>query len=87
MNNNRGMFDDIEKKTGVNMGEIMQLVQSLQKEDLKDEKTARRVIQQVGAIANKPVSKEKEDKLVQAIQQNNVPTDLSFISQILNNKK
>lgn len=87
MKPNNQMFNDIEHKTGVDMNQIMQVVNSLKSADLTDERTARRLVQQVSAMANKPVSKQKEDRLVKAITNKNIPSDLSFISQILNNKR
>ena len=50
-------FKNIEKKTGVNMKDIMDLANSLQNANFKDEKTVRSVIKRVSKIANKPVSK------------------------------
>lgn len=81
------MFGNIEKKTGVKMDDIMKLAQSLQSADFQDEKTVRKVIRKVSALANKPVSKKKEDALVKAIVNGNVPKDMSSIEKMLGNKK
>ncbi|MBA2173978.1 stage VI sporulation protein F [Halobacillus locisalis] len=81
------MFGNIEKKTGVKMDDIMKLAQSLQNADFQDEKTVRKVIRKVSALANKPVSKKKEDALVKAIVNGNVPKDMSSIEKMLGNKK
>jgi hypothetical protein len=79
-------FDNIEKKTGVNMAEVLKLAQSLQSADLKDEKTVRDVIKKVSKIANKPVTQEKEDKIVEAIISNNMPLDLASLSKMFDKK-
>ncbi|WLR52838.1 stage VI sporulation protein F [Bacillus tianshenii] len=80
------LFHNIEKKTGVNMNDIFKLADSLQHANFQDEQTVRQVIQQVSQIANRPVPKEKEDKIVQAILKNNMPLDFSSISDMINKK-
>lgn len=77
------MFGNLEKKTGVKMEDVMKLAQSLQSADFQDEKTVRKVIHKVSKLAGKPVSKKKEDMLVQAIINGNVPSDMSAIEKML----
>ena len=81
------MLDNFEKKTGVKMDDVMRLVQSLRGADLSDERTVRQVIKKVSRLANKPVSRSTEDKIVKAIRSGNVPKDMSTIEKMLNNKK
>ncbi|MFG6117714.1 MULTISPECIES: stage VI sporulation protein F [Thalassobacillus] len=81
------MLDNFEKKTGVKMDDVMRLVQSLRGADLSDERTVRQVIKKVSRLANKPVSRSTEDKIVKAILSGNVPKDMSTIEKMLNNKK
>ena len=81
-----GLFKNIEKKTGVNMKDIMDLANSLQNANFKDEKTVRQVIQRVSEIANKPVSKETENKIVQSIVQDGKQIDINTISNMMNKK-
>jgi hypothetical protein len=80
------LFDNIEKKTGVNKKEIFGLVDQLKSANLQDEKTVRRMIHQVSKLANKPVSKQVEDNLVHSIMNNNLPADLSSLSKMLGSK-
>lgn len=82
-NNNNNMFGNIEKKTGVNMNEILKLANSLSNANFKDEKTVRRVIQQVAQLAGRRVSKEKEDMIVKSILNNNVPLDLNALTKMM----
>lgn len=84
--NQNQLFDNVEKKTGVSMEQIMRLVNSLQGANLRDERTVRKLIRDVAKMANKPVSKEKEERLVKAITTNNVP-DFAAIAQMLGGKK
>ena len=82
-----GFFKNIEKKTGVNMKDIFDLANSLQNANFKDEKTVRNVIRRVSQIANKPVSKEVEDKLVNSIVNDGKQLDFNTITKMMNNKK
>ncbi|MFS0644582.1 stage VI sporulation protein F [Siminovitchia sp. 179-K 8D1 HS] len=79
-------FKNVEKQTGVNMNEVLKLANSLQGANFKDEKTVRRVIRQVAKIANKPVPKELEDKMVKTITKDGSKLDMGTISNMLNNK-
>ena len=80
-------FKNIEKKTGVNMKDIFDLANSLQNANFKDEHTVRGVIRRVSQIANKPVSKEMEDKIVSSIVKDGQQLDFNQISKMINNKK
>lgn len=69
-------FKKVEDKTNVNKETILSLAKKLQNSNMKDEKVIREVVQEVGNISGKTVSKEKEDKIVNAILQDNVPTNI-----------
>ncbi len=69
-------FKKVEKKTNVNKDTIMSLAKKLQNSNMKDEKVLRDMVQEISAITGKEVSKEKEDKIVNAIVQDNVPKDI-----------
>ena len=81
-----GFFKNIEKKTGVNMKDILDLANSLQNANFKDEKTVRNVIRRVSQIANKPVSKDMEDQIVKSIVNDGKQLDLNTISNMINKK-
>jgi hypothetical protein len=80
-------FKNIEKKTGVNMNEILQLASSLQNANFKDEKTVREVVRRVSQIANRPIKKELEDKIVKTIINDGRKLDFNTISKMMNEKK
>ncbi|WP_409291847.1 stage VI sporulation protein F [Peribacillus sp. SCS-26] len=84
MDNN--FFKNIEKKTGVNMKDVLELANSLQGANFSDEKTVRGVIKRVSKIANKPISSELEDKIVQSITKDGKNLDFNTISNMLNKK-
>lgn len=80
-------FKNMEKKTGVNMKDVMELANSLQGANFKDELTVRTVIKRVSQLAGKPVNKEMEDKIVQSIINDGKSLDIGTISSMINNKK
>jgi hypothetical protein len=84
MENN--FFKNVEKKTGVNMKDIFELANSLQNANFKDEKTVRNVIRRVSQIANKPVSKDMEEQIVQSIVKDGNQLDFNTISRMMNKK-
>ena len=70
-------FDKIEKKTNVNKQTILDLASKLQKSDLKNEATLREIIRELGTMTGKEVSKEKENKIISAVVNDQVPKDLN----------
>lgn len=70
-----GFFKRVEKKTNVDKNSIMSLASKLQG-NMKDEKTIREVVQELSTMTGKEVSKEKEDKIVNAIIEDKVPNDV-----------
>lgn len=66
-------FRKVENKTNINKETILSLASKLQKSDMKDEKTIRDLIDEISAITGKEVSKEKSDKIVNTILNDNVP--------------
>lgn len=80
-------FKNIEKRTGVNMKDIFELVNSLQGANFKDENTVRNVVKRVSQIANKKVPKELEDKIVETIVKDGRQIDFSTIANMINQKK
>jgi len=80
------LFQNIEKKTGVNIGNVFKLANSFQNSNFKDETTVRNLIQQVAKLANKPVNKETEDQLVNVIIKNPDQVNANTIAKMLDKK-
>ena len=55
---------------------ILGLAKKLQEKDLKDEGTLREVIQTLSNMTGKGVSKEQEDKIINAVVNDKVPKDM-----------
>lgn len=69
-------FKKVEKKTKVDKNTIISLAQKLQNGNMKDEKTLREVIRTLSTMTKKNVSKEKEDKIIDAILKDKVPDNV-----------
>lgn len=76
-------FKQIENKTGVDMDEIFALANAIQHADFSNEKQVRKIIKKVSKLANKPVSRELEDRIVKSIMQEGKSLDLSKIQKML----
>ncbi len=69
-------FKKVENKSGVNKETILSLANKLQGGNMKDENTLREVISELSKMTGKEVSKEKEDKIINAVINDKVPNDL-----------
>lgn len=69
-------FDRVEKKTNVDKSTILDLAKKLQKNDLKDEGTLREIIQTLSKATGRDVSKEQEEKIINAVVNDGVPKDI-----------
>lgn len=86
MEKNNSFFDNIEKKANVKQEDIFSLANSVSGANFNDEETVRNLIQQVSTLANKPISKEKEDQLIKTIINNNMPLDFGSLAKMFANK-
>lgn len=69
-------FKRVENKTSVNKETILSLANKLQGGNMKDENTLREVISELSKMTGKEVSREKEDKIINAVINDKVPSDL-----------
>lgn len=79
--NQKGIFNQIKNKTNLKPDDIFKVANSVQDADFTDEKTVRDLVKQLSHMANKPISKEKEDKLVETITQNKIPKDVNALGK------
>lgn len=73
---NDDFFKKVEKKTKVKKENIIDLAKKLQSGNLKDENNIREVIQTLSGLTGKPVSKQREDKIVDTIIKDKVPSNV-----------
>ncbi len=70
------LFKKIESKTNVSKETILSLADKLQKSDMKDEKVLGELIDDLSALTGKNVSKEKKEKIINTIVNDNVPKNI-----------
>ena len=76
MNLSDELFKKVEKKTKIKKDTIISLAEKLNNGNMKDEKTIREVISTLSQMTGKDVSKEKEDKIVNAIIKDKDPKNV-----------
>ena len=76
MNFSDNFFRRVEKKTNVDKGTIIDLAKKLQETDLKNENTLREIIQTLGNMTGREISKERENKIIQAVVNDEVPKNI-----------
>ncbi len=69
-------FKKVEKKTRVDKNTILSLANKLQQGNMKDENNLREVIQTLSKMTGKSVSKEREDKIIKTIINDEVPKNV-----------
>ena len=69
-------FKNVEKKTSVNKDTILRLAKKIQENDLKNENTLRDIIHELSSLTGKDVSKEKEDKIIEAVKNDKIPKNI-----------
>lgn len=67
---NEQIFQKIEAKTNIKKDDILRLANSIQHKNLNDENNLRQLIKDVSKMANKEITKEKEDQLIQMVKGN-----------------
>ncbi len=83
----KGFFHNIEKKTGVKMTDVLKLANSFQNANFNDEQTVRRIVQEVSKVANKTVTKEMEEQIVQTLVNDSKSVNFDTVAKMLDQKK
>lgn len=79
MNNN--LFNKVEQKTNVKKNDIINLAKSIQNKNMSDETNLRDLIHTIAAMAGKEVDKEKEDKIVNAVKNNQIDEEIKKMNK------
>lgn len=69
-------FKKVEQKTKVDKNTILSLASKLQGSNMKDEKVLKEVISDISKMTGKEVTKEKEQKIINAIINDKVPKNI-----------
>ena len=68
--------DKVEKKANVKKEDLLKLAKSVSGQDLNNEDNLRSLIKKIARLAGKEVSKEKEEKIINAVKKDKVPKDI-----------
>lgn len=76
-------FNQIEQKANITPDEIYKIADSVKHANFTDERTVRQLIQQLARMANRPISKAKEDEIVKMIVNQNIPLNMDELNNML----
>ena len=69
-------LNKVEKKTNVSKEDLISIAGRLNEGNMKDKDTLSGIIQDLARLAGKDVSKEKEDKIIDLILKDKVPSNV-----------
>lgn len=72
-----GFFNRVKKKTNIDKETILSLAKKLQDGNMKNEDTLKEVIHDLAAMTGREVSQEQEQKIIETVMNDKVPTDIS----------
>ncbi|MGY0691784.1 stage VI sporulation protein F [Virgibacillus sp. FSP13] len=78
----KNLFDKINQKANIDPNDVYSVADSVKNADFTDEKTVRNLVRRLSKLANKPLSKQKEDKIVKSITSGNMPMDGNSLNQL-----
>ncbi|MET3682344.1 hypothetical protein ABID56_000423 [Alkalibacillus flavidus] len=76
------IFDHLKQTANISSDDILQVANAVQHADFSDERTVRRLVRQLSKLAGKPLSPQREDKIVDTIIHQNQSIDASTLQQI-----
>ncbi|MBN8234689.1 stage VI sporulation protein F [Halobacillus kuroshimensis] len=79
----KSIFDHLKKKANIDAQDVFKVADKVQHADFSDEKTVRGLVRQLSAVAGKNISKQKEDKIVEAVISQNMPLDMNTLGKFL----
>ncbi|MFD2640339.1 stage VI sporulation protein F [Piscibacillus salipiscarius] len=78
----QNIFEHLKKKANINPNEVMNVAKSVQNANFKDERTVRNLVRQLAMMANKPLSQQKEDRIVKMITEKGHQLDHQTLQQL-----
>ena len=73
---NDSLFKKVEKKTNINKKTIFSLAEKIKSGNFKDEKVLNEVISELSEMTGKEISDTKRQKIINAIKNDKIPSDL-----------
>ncbi len=79
--NTKKMMDQIEESSNISVDEIYNIAHAIQFQDLSDESTVRSLVRRLSNMANRPISRDKEDQIVRSIVNNEIPSSMESLQR------
>lgn len=80
----KGLFDKIEQNANINPNDVYKIAESVKHANFSDEQTVRNLVRNLARLANKRISRDKEDQIVNSITKNNIPMDMQSLNRLFN---
>jgi len=77
----KGIFAKIQQEADISPNEIIEVAESVKHADFSDETTVRQLVRSLSKMVNKPISREKEERIIDTICNQEGPTDLQSLTQ------
>lgn len=77
------LIKEIEQKSNISIEQIYQIAQAIQGENLSNEAVVRPLVRQLATLANRRLTMEQEERIVQAVLQRDVPTTIEGLTRYL----
>ncbi|MEI3610799.1 stage VI sporulation protein F [Pseudogracilibacillus sp. SO30301A] len=77
--NAKKIMEEIEDRSNISIDEIYNIAHAIQYDDLSDEKTIRYLVRRLSNLANRPISKDKENQIVRSIINNEIPSSMESL--------
>ncbi|TMN20689.1 stage VI sporulation protein F [Lentibacillus cibarius] len=81
-NSQDNLFGKVQEQSNINTNDIYKVANSVKNADFSDEQTVRELVQHLAQMADKPISKAKEDRIVETITNNNMPVDMQTLNKM-----
>lgn len=82
----KGLFDKLEQSANINPNDVYRIAESVKHANFSDEQTVRNLVRHLARLANRRISKEKEDQIVRSITRNNIPMDMQSLNRLFNDR-
>lgn len=75
------LIKQIEENSQISVDEIYHIANSIQYADFTDEETIRTLVRRLARMANRSISREKEDHIVRSVINQEIPSSLDALGR------
>lgn len=77
----KDMMQKIESNSSISMEEMLEVASMIQYENLQDERVVRTLVRKLSNLAGRALPQDKEDRIVNSIINNEVPTSIDQLQR------